>query len=109
MMSYVIYNKTLNNAIVELTRCKRSYKSMAAARAAVTRASKKYWRNSVANNSYDLREDPQFVFGIAEYDYYEANLEKQVERTNLMTGEKFMESVNTPYYCSPSSETYWSA
>ena len=31
-----------------------------------------------------------------------------VERTNLMTGEKFMESVDTPYYCSPSSETYWS-
>ncbi len=31
-----------------------------------------------------------------------------VERTNLMTGEKFKEAVDTPYYCSPSSETYWS-
>jgi hypothetical protein len=31
-----------------------------------------------------------------------------VERTNLMTGKKFKESVDTPYYCSPSSETYWS-
>jgi hypothetical protein len=26
----------------------------------------------------------------------------------MMNGKKFMESVNTPYYCSPSSETYWS-
>lgn len=31
-----------------------------------------------------------------------------VEKTNMMTGEKFLESENTPYYCSPASETYWS-
>lgn len=31
-----------------------------------------------------------------------------VEKTNLMTGKKFLEAENTPYYCSPSSETYWS-
>jgi len=31
-----------------------------------------------------------------------------VEKTNMMTGEKFMERYDTPYYCSPSSETYWS-
>jgi len=34
--------------------------------------------------------------------------EPMVERTNLMTGKKFQEKLNTPYYCSPSSETYWS-
>jgi hypothetical protein len=33
---------------------------------------------------------------------------EQVERTNFMTGKKFMESVDTPYFCSPRSETYWS-
>lgn len=32
-----------------------------------------------------------------------------VERTNAVTGEKFMERYDTPYYCSPRSETYWSA
>jgi len=32
-----------------------------------------------------------------------------VEKTNLMTGKKFMERSDTPYYCSPSSETYWSS
>ena len=31
-----------------------------------------------------------------------------VERVNIMSGEKFMEAVDTPYYCSPSSESYWS-
>lgn len=31
-----------------------------------------------------------------------------VEKIHLMTGEKFMERYDTPHYCSPSSETYWS-
>ena len=31
-----------------------------------------------------------------------------VERTNMMTGKKFLEAENTPYHCSPSSESYWS-
>ena len=33
---------------------------------------------------------------------------RMVERTNIMSGQKFQEDVNTPYFCSPSSETYWS-
>ncbi len=31
-----------------------------------------------------------------------------VEKTNIMGGGKFMERYDTPYYCSPSSESYWS-
>ena len=31
-----------------------------------------------------------------------------VERTNMMGGGKFQERYDTPYYCSPSSESYWS-
>lgn len=109
-MSYVIYDQSNLNQIVELTRWKRSYKSMAAARAAVTRASKAYWQDCIRNNKdHRLDKDPQFIYGIAESEHYHAKLELQVERTNMMTGEKFMESVNTPYYCSPSSETYWSS
>jgi hypothetical protein len=30
-----------------------------------------------------------------------------VERTNIMSGEKFMEPADRPYFCSPRSETYW--
>lgn len=33
---------------------------------------------------------------------------KMVTRKNIMTGQNFQEDVNTPYFCSPSSETYWS-
>ena len=36
-------------------------------------------------------------------------IEPMVEKTNMMTGKKFQESINTPHYMSPSSESYWSA
>ena len=32
-----------------------------------------------------------------------------VTRKNFMTGKEFQERADTPYYCSPSSETYWSS
>ncbi len=31
-----------------------------------------------------------------------------VTRTNIMSGKEIQERYNTPYYCSPSSESYWS-
>jgi len=31
-----------------------------------------------------------------------------VERTNIMSGKTFLEDKDTPHFCSPSSETYWS-
>ncbi len=31
-----------------------------------------------------------------------------VTKKNLLTGESFQERYDTPYYCSPSSETFWS-
>ena len=39
---------------------------------------------------------------------YENGEIKMVERTNLMTGKKYMEPANTPLCSSPASETYWS-
>lgn len=32
-----------------------------------------------------------------------------VVRKNAMNGQEFQERYDTPYYCSPRSETYWSA
>jgi len=32
-----------------------------------------------------------------------------VERKNLLSGLPFLERYDTPYYCSPRSETYWSS
>ena len=34
--------------------------------------------------------------------------ETYVTRRNMMSGVEFQERYDTPYYCSPSSETYWS-
>lgn len=53
-----------------------------------------------------------FIKQIAE-DFREAGFvakvfETYVTRKNMMTGAEFRERYNTPYYCSPSSETYWS-
>ncbi len=31
-----------------------------------------------------------------------------VTRRNMMTGAEFTERYDTPHYCSPSSESYWS-
>ena len=33
---------------------------------------------------------------------------KMVTRTNLMTGLEYEEDVNTPNFCSPASESFWS-
>ena len=93
-MGYVIYHK-------ESTRIAgKTYKTHAAAKAALTRMGK------------GLIEDenhPKFRYGIAEVDYFEEHIERQVERVNMITGKKYMEPVNTPGYMSPSSEAYWSA
>jgi len=34
--------------------------------------------------------------------------ETYVTRKNMMGGKEFQERYDTPYYCSPSSESYWS-
>jgi hypothetical protein len=31
-----------------------------------------------------------------------------VTRKNIMSGKEFQERYDTPYYCSPSSESFWS-
>ena len=34
--------------------------------------------------------------------------ETYVTRTNMMSGREYKERYDTPYFCSPSSESYWS-
>jgi hypothetical protein len=34
--------------------------------------------------------------------------ETYVTKTNLMGGKEFTERYDTPYFCSPASESYWS-
>ena len=74
----------------------QSYSTERAAKAALTRA----FRDGILEGK---KED----YAIADSVVFRESIEKQVERTNIMSGEKFMEPINTPYYLSASSETYW--
>ena len=92
MTAYVVYNLE-TTYLVEA----KSGRTHFGSKGAATRAKNEAERN-----------EPEYGFGIAEVrDFYD-NIELTVTRHNALTGAPFEETVNTPYYCSPSSETYWS-
>lgn len=90
-MSYVIY-------VIETTRLvnRKTYNTLAAAKAAITRGER---------DGTIVRDLVAIAAAINFYNH----IELKVERTNMLSGEKYWEPVNTPSYCSPSSEAYWSA
>lgn len=55
-----------------------------------------------------LRSQYRNYYAVASVEEYEKFVVKMVEKTNIMSGNKFMERSDTPGYCSPSSEAYWS-
>lgn len=81
----------------------QSYKTMAAAKAGLTR---------IAKAEGLLQTDPNHAFyryAICEAGMFHKIVEKQVKKKNMMDPTKeFMEPVNTPSYMSPASESYWS-
>ena len=82
-----------------------AYKTRSAAQAALTRMQNKYvQREGVAAQA----QGPLYTAAIAEAEYYAKNIEKFVTRKNMMSGQEYTESVNTPNYMSPASEAYWS-
>ena len=87
-----------------------SYKTMAAAKAAVTRMDRKWLMKEFYEEGIDSPTRPLFRFGIAEAAYFHERIEKKVKRQVLegFGGKEYYEPVNTPNYCSPSSESYWS-
>ena len=100
--STYIMGKTDKNGVTRPDH-RKSYKTMAAAKAALTRICKAEGLLPMDPNYAEYR------YGIAEASYFHSMIEMQVEKTSYMDKtKKWMEPVNTPYYCSPSSETYWS-
>tara|TARA_B110000503_G_C7000243_1_gene351211 strand:- start:110 stop:442 length:333 start_codon:yes stop_codon:yes gene_type:complete len=79
------------------------YKTMPAAKAALTKMSKRYRADLL-----ETVNDPMFRFGIAEAEYFHSKIEKSRIVKNMMNDKEFTESVNTPGYMSPRSEAYWS-
>jgi len=82
---------------------RQSYKTMSAAKAALTRMSKRYRADLLESVN-----DPLYRYGIAEAEYFHKTIEKSRTRTNMMNNQQFSEKVNTPGYLSPASESYWS-
>ena len=103
-MGYIIYRKDTTAIPAQLR--DKVYKTMPAAKAALTRFNTAWakTRGKLGNEP----EAPQFTMGIADSEYYRKNIEKTVTRVNMMSGEEYTESVNTPSYMSPASESYWS-
>ena len=90
---FVVYHKETTKIVG--SRVHNTWKSLGAAKAHLGR---------MAKMGYNVDE-----YDIASYSFFSDSIEKTVVRTNFMSGKEFTESVNTPYYCSPSSETYWSS
>lgn len=82
---------------------RHSYKTQAAARAALTRMSKRHRAVQLATVN-----DPHRRYAIAEAAYFHNTIEKTRVRTSLMSGKAYTETVNTPAHLSPATETYWS-
>lgn len=99
-MAYYLVHQNTGNIITDRGDRWQAYKTQAAAKACRTRVLAK--RSFKSEDLVIVHQDNLQQFRHAH------NLPTQVERTNIMTGQKFMEDVDTPYFCSPSSEAYWS-
>ena len=108
-MSYVIYEQSSTfimgkpdrNGVVRPDH-RKSYKTLSAAEAALTR---------ICKAEGLLQTDPnygRYRYAIAATAYFHQNIEKKVAKRNLSTGIVYEETVNTPNYMSPACEAYWS-
>jgi hypothetical protein len=124
---YYIYDKATSRIESNPTRgksyLKAEYKSIGAAKAALTRMHKKFEakRFELLASKYSFERDsdaakeensPLYKCGIAEADYYHKKIEKTVTKTGICpgSGKKITHtaSINEPHYMSPLSESYWS-
>jgi len=124
---FYIYNKATSRIESNPTRgkhyLKAQYKTMGAAKAALTRMHKKFEANrfellaskySFERNRDEAKEEnsPLYKCGIAEAEYYHSKIEKTITQTGICpgTGKKITHtaSINQPHYMNPLSESYWS-
>lgn len=91
-MAFVVYHTA---STILLERNNQNYATKGAAKAALTRYSKKI---AINVEEYSITDAVNFF----------TNVEKKVTRKNLMSGLEYQEPVNTPNYMSPACESYWS-
>lgn len=77
------------------------------------------WGNNKPGLKFVLKQDyegktKEELEAICSYNYPESKKfvteihETYVTRKNMMSGTEYQERYDLPYYCSPSSESYWS-
>jgi hypothetical protein len=110
-MSYVIYEKSSTMIMGKMDKngvvrpdYRKEYRSLAAAKAAITKWTNYHRRTSVD----DMQNSPQFRYAIAARAFFHQNIERKVAKRNLSTGTVYEEAINTPAHMSPACETYWS-
>ena len=133
MNRFVIFNKATGKRYgTESYGGYKEWKTERAAKSALTRLKKKHLKRfeDEINGYMDRREistkasrdayfeerkqyDPEWRLyeglcgsEVVPYDYFYEN-EPMVERTNLMTGKKYMERLNRPGFLSPSCDSYY--
>ena len=113
-MSYVIYEQSstmiMGKPYMGEMRpdYRKEYKTLAAAEAALTRASKQWWNMIGRLGNEPAENDPRYRCAIAAKAYFHQNIEKKVAKRNLSSGVVYEEAINTPAHMSPATETYWS-
>jgi hypothetical protein len=91
-MSYYIIVRATGLIATDGPNKARSYKTRGAAQATRTRLCRKAGWSAGDLSIVDTKD-------------YKPRM---VTRKNLMGGREFREKYDTPYFCSPSSESYWS-
>lgn len=89
--SFVIYDIVTTRIFCPSIYHKKTYASLSAAKAAMT-------RNKLSKD----------VYAIADYKDFTDYIEERVTRRHLLTGKEFTIPINTPACCDPSTETYHS-
>lgn len=122
MDRFVIFNKATGKRYgMESYGGYKEWNTERAAKAALTRLKNKYIKlydrdvTYAREHGYRVDSEHNGNFKIYEglcgsevvtYDYFYEN-EPMVERTNLMSGTKYMERLNRPSFLSPSSDSYY--
>jgi hypothetical protein len=94
-MSFVIYHKESTRYLDSLGG-KRFHGSTTAAKRMLTLMAKA--DESISKDDYAIADSIEF----------HNDIEKMVTRVNLMSRKEYEERANTPIYCSPAFESYWS-
>jgi hypothetical protein len=95
-MGYVVYDADTTKLLTG-----KVYQTTPVAKAAITRELKRLVAKGKDISTVELT--------YTDVDTYYEFIERKVERVNMMSGKTYWESINTPSYCSPASEAYWSA